>query len=50
MAKNYFVVYENLKGLKVGRHIVFYLQNDNCIEIIRILHQQMDLKKRIKGD
>jgi len=50
IGKKYFEVYKNLKGLTVGRHIVFYLQNDNCIEIIRILHQQMDLKNRIKGD
>ncbi len=35
-------------GLQVGKHIIFYrvVQSDN-IEILRILHQTMDLKARI---
>ena len=47
IGKNYFEVYKSLQGLRVGRHIVFYRQVDKRIEIIRILHQQMDLKNRI---
>ena len=37
----------HLFGLKSGRHIVFYTRIDeDFIEIVRILHEQMDLKNR----
>jgi toxin ParE1/3/4 len=29
---------------RVGRHIIFYLQKSDYVEIIRILHSQMDLE------
>ncbi|WP_323757124.1 type II toxin-antitoxin system RelE/ParE family toxin [Roseivirga sp.] len=46
--KNYEGITPNLFGVKVNRHIVFYrIVNKNYIEIIRILHESMDLKKRI---
>ena len=49
LGKNYTGVTENLFGFKVGRHIIFYrLIEENEIEITRILHEQMDLKNRIK--
>lgn len=33
---------------KTGRHIIFYLLlPENTVEIVRILHERMDLKKRI---
>ncbi|MGF1586563.1 MAG: type II toxin-antitoxin system RelE/ParE family toxin [Bacteroidales bacterium] len=36
-------------GVKVGRHIIFYRKAvNNKIEILRILHEKMDLKNRIK--
>lgn len=46
--KNYSEVTENLLGFKAGRHIIFYriIEMDE-VEIIRILHEQMDLKNRI---
>jgi len=48
IGKNYSGLAEGLKGLRVGRHIVFYQEADkNTVEIIRILHEQMDLKNRI---
>ncbi len=48
LGKNYFGVIGSLKGLRVGRHIVFYRELDkHKVEIIRILHEQMDLKNRI---
>jgi len=49
MGKNYSDIFKNILGLRVGSHIIFYrdIQN-NEIEIIRILHEQMDLKNRIK--
>ncbi|HBX52789.1 MAG: plasmid stabilization protein [Bacteroidetes bacterium RIFOXYA12_FULL_35_11] len=48
IGKNYFDILDCLQGLKVGMHIVFYRQVKKNIEIIRILHEQMDLKNRIK--
>jgi len=40
---------EALLGFKAGRHIIFYREiGENEIEIIRILHEQMDLKNRIE--
>jgi toxin ParE1/3/4 len=44
----YMEVVDNLKGYQVGKHIVFYrLIENNKVEIIRILHERMDLKNRI---
>ena len=38
----------NLLGFKSGKHIIFYRQKSKeRIEIIRILHERMDLKNRI---
>ena len=49
LGKNYSEVIKNLLGFRAGRHIIFYRKiEENEIEIIRILHEQMDLKNRIK--
>jgi len=49
LGKNYSDIIENILGLRVGRHIIFYREiHDNEIEITRILHEQMDLKNRVK--
>ena len=49
LGKNYSGVMDNLLGFKAGRHIIFYRRIDeNEMEITRILHEQMDLKNRIK--
>jgi len=49
LGKNYSGVIENLLGFRAGRHIIFYRRiEENEIEITRILHEQMDLKNRIK--
>lgn len=48
IGKNYSEIVERLRGFKVGRHIVFFRKMEGSkIEIIRILHEQMDLKNRI---
>jgi len=48
VGKNYQGIAENLRGFKVGRHIVFFREKEGPkIEIIRILHEQKDLKNRI---
>ncbi len=36
---------------KVKSHLIFFRKvDDNIIEIIRILHQNMDIKNRLKND
>lgn len=48
LGKNYSGISQNLKGFKAGRHIIFYRRvEDDHVEILRILHEQMDLKNRI---
>lgn len=47
--KNYGGVEPKLRGLKTGKHIVFYeIIDENTIEINRVLHQSMDIKNKIK--
>jgi len=48
IGKEYDRVSRNLLGLKSGKHIIFYqvLSNER-IEVVRILHERMDLKNRI---
>lgn len=49
LGKSYPEIFKDILGLRVGKHIIFYLEDrNNEIEIIRILHEQMDLKNRIK--
>jgi toxin ParE1/3/4 len=49
IGKNYPSVAEDLFGFKAGRHLIFYRRiNDKEIEIIRILHEQVDIKNRIQ--
>jgi toxin ParE1/3/4 len=49
IGKDYSIIAKDLYGIKSGRHIVFYLRKKNKdIEIIRVLHEQMDLKTRVK--
>ena len=48
VGKQYFAISQDLLGLKSGKHIIFYQQIfSNRIEIIRILHERMDLKNRM---
>jgi len=47
--KKYSMIIDDLKGYKAGSHIIFYRETkEGLIEILRILHEQMDLKKRMK--
>lgn len=46
--KKYDGITEHLRGIKTNRHIIFYRTlNENYVEITRILHERMDLKKKI---
>ena len=48
IGKEYDGISNKLLGLKAGKHIIFYrLILDDEIEIIRILHERMDLKNRL---
>jgi toxin ParE1/3/4 len=46
--KVYPEISKNLLGLKSRRHIIFYqLISEDKVEVIRILHERMDLKNRL---
>ena len=48
LGKVYKGISKRLLGVKVNKHIIFFRTiNQNYIEITRILHERMDLKKRI---
>lgn len=48
LGKKYEGISKQLLGMKANRHIIFYRTlNPDYIEITRILHERMDLKKRI---
>ncbi len=48
IGKEYEGIRQNLLGFKTEKHIIFYQQTSKTkIEIIRILHQRMDLKNRL---
>jgi len=48
IGKVYNAISPNLLGLKSGKHIIFYKQiSSDSVEIIRILHEIMDLKNRM---
>ncbi len=48
LGKNYEGISKQLLGMKANRHIIFYRTlNKSYVEITRILHERMDLKKRI---
>tara|TARA_B110000908_G_C10120603_1_gene387427 strand:+ start:594 stop:824 length:231 start_codon:yes stop_codon:yes gene_type:complete len=47
--KKYTEISKQLLGIKSNRYIIFYRTlNKNYVEITRILHERMDLKKRLK--
>ena len=48
IGKPYFNIKQDLLGFKSAKHIVFYriISNDE-VEVVRILHAQMDLVRRI---
>jgi toxin ParE1/3/4 len=47
--KNYHHIHEEISGFKTGRHIIFYRKmKGSKIEIVRILHNRMDLKNRLQ--
>lgn len=49
--RDYSHVRKNYRCSKVKSHLVFYCVNEssNTVEIIRVLHQQMDIENRLSG-
>jgi toxin ParE1/3/4 len=48
LGKNYNHVRKDYWGINIKSHIIFYkIDNQGMIEVIRILHQRMDLQRRI---
>lgn len=48
LGKIYTEISKNLFGFKSGKHIIFFHQiSENEIEVIRILHERMDLKTKL---
>lgn len=48
IGKNYNEISKHLFGLKTGKHIIFYsIVGEVEIEVIRILHERMDLISRL---
>lgn len=49
LAKEYNQITNGLLGMRANRHVIFFrILSINEIEITRILHAKMDLKKRMK--
>ncbi|MDO4164459.1 MAG: type II toxin-antitoxin system RelE/ParE family toxin [Bacteroides sp.] len=49
VGKRYKEVDNTLYGLKSGKHIIFYdITSNGDIQVVRILHERMDLKRRIR--
>ena len=47
--KVYEEIYKGLKGKKILKHIIFYrMMEDKSVEIIRILHERMDVINKLK--
>ncbi|MGB0166231.1 MAG: type II toxin-antitoxin system RelE/ParE family toxin [Luteibaculum sp.] len=46
--KPYDSISKHLLGYKIGKHIIFYTQNENEVEVIRILHEMMNFGSHIK--
>jgi len=48
IGKKYSEINSGLFGLKSGKHIIFYhIISENEIEVVRILHERMDLKNKL---
>ncbi|HTO35407.1 MAG TPA: type II toxin-antitoxin system RelE/ParE family toxin [Flavobacterium sp.] len=48
LGKEYEGISNNLLGLRTGKHIIFYqVISKDRIEVVRILHEQMDLKNKL---
>lgn len=48
LGRAYAEVAEDLRGIHAGRHLIFYhVSREDGVLVVRILHDSMDLKRRI---
>jgi len=51
IGRDYSFIADNLFGFRIERHIIFYRialnKSNTTIEVVRILHERMDLRNRI---
>lgn len=48
VGKSYEKIDEGILGFRIGKHIIFYRKTKSkAIEILRILHERMDLRNRV---
>lgn len=48
LGKSYDAVEKNVLGIKTGEHLIFYqIVSQKEIEVVRILHGMMDIKKHL---
>lgn len=47
IGKAYDEVFPNLLGYKAYKHLIFYTADNEGIEIVRVLHSRMDLRKQL---
>lgn len=46
--KRYDEIFDGLRGFKAGKHLLFYrILHNGDVEIVRILHERMDLRNRM---
>lgn len=45
--RKYDTIADGLLGYKTGKHIILYHIIDNEVEIVRVLHERMDLKNKL---
>ncbi len=45
IGKDYSDVREGIRCLIINKHLIFYCINDNQIDIIRVLHESMDVEQ-----
>ncbi|MEN9019704.1 MAG: type II toxin-antitoxin system RelE/ParE family toxin [Verrucomicrobiaceae bacterium] len=38
---------EGYRKRSVGRHVIYYRTTDECIEVVRILHDRMDIDRHL---
>jgi len=45
--RKYDHVHPGLRGYKAYQHIIFYIARDKHVEVVRILHNRMDIEARM---
>ena len=50
IGKGYYSISSELRGYKINKHIIFYFEIlTGQIEVVRILHESMDLENRLSN-